>query len=33
LSTGLLPFIIGDIIKAVLAALAFPAAFSLLGRR
>ena len=33
LTTGLLPFIIGDIIKAVLAALAFPAAFSLLGRR
>ena len=33
LSTGLLPFILGDIIKAVLAALAFPAAFSLLGRR
>ncbi len=32
-STGLLPFIFGDIIKAVLAALAFPAAFSLLGRR
>jgi biotin transport system substrate-specific component len=32
-STGLLPFILGDIIKAVLAALAFPAAFSLLGRR
>lgn len=33
LSTGLLPFIFGDIIKAVLAALALPAAFSLLGRR
>ena len=33
LSTGLLPFILGDIVKAVLAALAFPAAFSLLGRR
>lgn len=33
LTTGLLPFIPGDIIKAVLAALAFPAAFSLLGRR
>jgi biotin transport system substrate-specific component len=32
-STGLFPFILGDIIKAVLAALAFPAAFSLLGRR
>jgi len=32
-SAGLLPFIFGDIIKAVLAALAFPAAFSLLGRR
>ncbi len=32
-SSGLLPFIFGDIIKAVLAALAFPAAFSLLGRR
>lgn len=33
LTSGLLPFILGDIIKAVLAALAFPAAFSLLGRR
>jgi biotin transport system substrate-specific component len=33
LSTGLLPFILGDIIKAILAALAFPAAFSLLRRR
>ena len=33
LTTGMLPFILGDIIKAVLAALAFPAAFSLLGRR
>ena len=33
LTTGLLPFILGDIIKAVLAALAFPAAFSLLRRR
>jgi biotin transport system substrate-specific component len=32
-SSGLLPFVLGDIIKAVLAALAFPAAFSLLGRR
>ncbi|MEP7172872.1 MAG: biotin transporter BioY [Aestuariivirga sp.] len=32
-SSGVLPFIVGDIIKAVLAALAFPAAFSLLGRR
>jgi biotin transport system substrate-specific component len=32
-SSGLLPFIPGDIIKAVLAALAFPAAFSVLGRR
>jgi biotin transport system substrate-specific component len=32
-STGALPFILGDIIKAVLAALALPAAFSLLGRR
>ncbi|MEQ1524635.1 MAG: biotin transporter BioY [Aestuariivirga sp.] len=32
-SSGVLPFILGDIIKAVLAALAFPAAFSLLGRR
>ena len=31
--SGALPFILGDIIKAVLAALAFPAAFSLLGRR
>lgn len=28
---GLIPFIPGDIVKAVLAALAFPAAFSLLG--
>jgi biotin transport system substrate-specific component len=33
LATGALPFILGDIIKAILAALAFPAAFSLLGRR
>lgn len=33
ISSGALPFIVGDIIKAVLAALAFPAAFSLLGRR
>ncbi|HUQ37614.1 MAG TPA: biotin transporter BioY [Aestuariivirga sp.] len=33
LTTGMFPFILGDIIKAVLAALAFPAAFSLLGRR
>jgi biotin transport system substrate-specific component len=33
LISGLLPFIPGDIIKAVLAALAFPAAFSLLGRK
>jgi biotin transport system substrate-specific component len=32
-TSGMLPFIVGDIIKAVLAALAFPAAFSLLGRR
>jgi biotin transport system substrate-specific component len=32
-AAGALPFIIGDIIKAILAALAFPAAFSLLGRR
>jgi biotin transport system substrate-specific component len=32
-TSGLLPFILGDIIKAVLAALAFPAAFSLLRRR
>jgi biotin transport system substrate-specific component len=32
-SSGVLPFLLGDIIKAVLAALAFPAAFSLLGRR
>jgi biotin transport system substrate-specific component len=32
-TTGMLPFIFGDIIKAILAALAFPAAFSLLGRR
>lgn len=33
LTNGMLPFIPGDIIKALLAALAFPAAFSLLGRR
>ena len=33
LTNGMLPFVLGDIIKAVLAALAFPAAFSLLGRR
>ena len=32
-TSGMLPFILGDIIKAILAALAFPAAFSLLGRR
>jgi biotin transport system substrate-specific component len=32
-SSGVLPFLLGDVIKAVLAALAFPAAFSLLGRR
>ena len=32
-TSGMLPFIIGDIIKALLAALAFPAAFSLLARR
>jgi biotin transport system substrate-specific component len=32
-SSGMLPFILGDVIKAILAALAFPAAFSLLGRR
>jgi biotin transport system substrate-specific component len=32
-SSGLLPFIPGDIIKAVIAALALPAAASLLGRR
>jgi biotin transport system substrate-specific component len=32
-TSGMLPFIPGDIIKAVLAALAFPAAFSLLGRK
>ena len=32
LTSGMLPFIPGDIIKAILAALAFPAAFSLLGR-
>ncbi|MBC8037460.1 MAG: biotin transporter BioY [Rhizobiales bacterium] len=31
LTSGLLPFIPGDIVKAVLAALAFPAAFSMLG--
>ena len=30
---GMLPFIPGDIVKAILAALAFPAAFSLLGTR
>ncbi len=32
-TSGVLPFILGDFIKAVLAALAFPAAFSLLGGR
>ena len=32
LTTGALPFILGDIIKAVLAALVFPPAFSLLRR-
>ncbi len=32
-SGGLLPFLPGDIVKAVLAALAFPAAFSLLGSK
>ena len=32
-ASGMIPFIPGDIIKAVLAALAFPAAFSLLGRK
>ncbi len=31
LQAGLIPFIPGDIVKAALAALAFPAAFSLLG--
>ena len=31
LQAGMIPFIPGDIVKAVLAALAFPAAFSLLG--
>jgi biotin transport system substrate-specific component len=31
MQAGMLPFIPGDIVKAVLAALAFPAAFSLLG--
>ena len=31
LTYGLYPFMLGDIVKAVLAALAFPAAFSLLG--
>jgi biotin transport system substrate-specific component len=30
---GLTPFIAGDLVKAALAALAFPAAWSLLGRR
>lgn len=33
ISSGLLPFIPGDLIKAVVAALVFPAAFSLLGSR
>jgi biotin transport system substrate-specific component len=33
LTSGLLPFIPGDIIKAILAALAFPAAYSLIGRK
>jgi biotin transport system substrate-specific component len=31
LQAGMIPFIPGDIVKAILAALAFPAAFSLLG--
>ena len=30
---GLTPFIIGDIVKAAIAALAFPAAFMVLGKR
>jgi len=33
LQAGMIPFIPGDIVKAVLAALAFPAAFSLLGSK
>jgi biotin transport system substrate-specific component len=32
LATGLLPFLPGDVIKAALAALAFPAAWKLAGR-
>jgi len=31
-AVGLMPFIIGDIIKATLAALAFPLAWKLIGR-
>ena len=31
-AVGLMPFIIGDIIKAALAALAFPLAWKLIGR-
>ena len=30
---GLLPFIVGDVVKAAVAALGFPAAWALLGRR
>ena len=33
LELGLYPFVLGDVVKAVLAALAFPAALSLLGKR
>ena len=30
---GLTPFLVGDVVKAAVAALGFPAAWSLLGRR
>ncbi|MGQ0484002.1 MAG: biotin transporter BioY [Hyphomicrobiales bacterium] len=33
ISSGLIPFVWGDLLKAALAAMAFPAAWSLLGRR
>jgi biotin transport system substrate-specific component len=32
-SSGLIPFVLGDLLKAALAAMAFPAAWSLLGHR
>jgi biotin transport system substrate-specific component len=33
ISSGLIPFILGDLVKAALAAMAFPATWSLLGRK